>query len=233
MLSKFFQQPLGKYVQALLKEWLNHSQLKTGPNDVIIAPSVWREALKVLFVEPIFLRTDDTSLDISYDLQALPLKSESVSTIVCPNVIEYLTDPFPFMRECHRVLEADGKLHLAFLNSWSLWRVFFAVTKFFSSKEKLGFSSQLRIKECLDLLGFEVIEVKSAGYIIPINDPLFINLQQFFDKLLQKINFPCGAMTMLVAQKKTIPLTPIQQQVLAAKKLESDSVLELGIWVHE
>lgn len=40
----------------------------------------------------------------------LPFREDSFDFILCSNGIEYLEDPYSFIRECYRILKTDGKL---------------------------------------------------------------------------------------------------------------------------
>lgn len=51
-------------------------------------------------------------IDVQYDAHALPFASNSVSLILCTEVLEHCYDPQKVISEFHRILRADGKLIL-------------------------------------------------------------------------------------------------------------------------
>lgn len=52
--------------------------------------------------------------------QPLPFKNETFDFILSSNGIEYLEDPYCFMRECYRILKAGGKLLIETPNALNL-----------------------------------------------------------------------------------------------------------------
>lgn len=55
--------------------------------------------------------------DIVGDIQALPIKSEAIDTIICNAVLEHIPEPQQAVNELHRILRKGGKLltYTAFL----------------------------------------------------------------------------------------------------------------------
>jgi SAM-dependent methyltransferase len=49
-------------------------------------------------------------IDVQGDLHALPFARESVDVILMTEVLEHLAEPWVALRECHRVLRAQGVL---------------------------------------------------------------------------------------------------------------------------
>ncbi|MAF74307.1 methyltransferase domain-containing protein [Idiomarina baltica] len=87
----------------------------------------------------------------------LPIKNESVDTLVCPFVLDFSADPHQVLREALRVLADDGTLILAGFNPLSpamlsgLWR-----SQRWSFPWQGRYFSQARVKDWLSLLGFRV-----------------------------------------------------------------------------
>lgn len=48
----------------------------------------------------------------------LPLRDESIGTVLCSHVLEHVTDPGRVMSEIHRVLRPSGRAYLTFLDIW-------------------------------------------------------------------------------------------------------------------
>ena len=64
-------------------------------------------------------RHDQSRVDVHADLtRPLPLDDESAGTVVSFQVMEHLPDPEAFLRECHRLLVIEGRLHLTVPFMW-------------------------------------------------------------------------------------------------------------------
>ncbi|HXP51710.1 MAG TPA: methyltransferase domain-containing protein, partial [Bacteroidia bacterium] len=53
-------------------------------------------------------------IDVQHDLNIVPypFKDEEFDFILASHVLEHLDKPFVIMKELHRILKKDGKLHL-------------------------------------------------------------------------------------------------------------------------
>ena len=65
-------------------------------------------------------KPDNYSAAIEGDACRLPLKSQSVETVVAGEVLEHLEEPNLFLHESHRVLKDGGKLVISTPNSSSI-----------------------------------------------------------------------------------------------------------------
>jgi SAM-dependent methyltransferase len=58
--------------------------------------------------------------DIFGDAQHLPLKSKTIDTVLCAEVIEHVPEPFQLLQEVWRVLKKDGTLILTAPSTWKI-----------------------------------------------------------------------------------------------------------------
>lgn len=102
------------------------------------------------------------------DPQQLPLAEKSVDAVVLPHTLEFSRSPHNVLREVDRVLNDRGRLFVLGFNPWSLW----------SWRARLGlrhrafpngarFYSVGRVSDWLELLDFEVFEVRRYGVGFP------------------------------------------------------------------
>ena len=56
---------------------------------------------------------DKSKLNFVSSLDELPLKDESVDTILCTQVLEHVENPFKVMNEFKRILKKEGKLFIS------------------------------------------------------------------------------------------------------------------------
>ena len=61
-------------------------------------------------IDPIGFPAQEIPILVSDFNQSLPFKNCTFDSVVCSNGIEYLEDPYCFVRECYRVLKKEGKL---------------------------------------------------------------------------------------------------------------------------
>lgn len=112
-------------------------------------------------------RSDD--VDVLADLRQLPFAAHSIDLIVMPHVLEFHDQPHQILREVERVLIPEGVLILTGFNPLSIWglrqrlpRV--PLTDFPWNGHYL---STLRLKDWLQLLGFEVDRPNLGCYAPP------------------------------------------------------------------
>lgn len=140
------------------------------------------------------------------ELDELPFHSNTIDAVLMNHVLEYCPDPHQVLREIHRVLMPNGNLVLTIFNPVSL--LFLARCLPFSAKQgfwKGRFFSVARIKDWLNLLGFELIEEKYCAYSSLLTNKTLKNTGSF-SKWTPKL----GSVCMIKARKREWPLTPIR-----------------------
>lgn len=151
------------------------------------------------------------SADVDGDSIALPFKSYSLDTLLLAHVLEYSRDPHQVLREVERVLVADGTLILCRFNPWSLW----GLKRLFSWQDSPpwqgSFFDNTRIKDWLALLNFEVIATERLLFSPPIQSQTWFQRFNFMERWGKRLWPLFSGVTIVVATKRTIPLTPITQ----------------------
>mgnify|MGYP003624398641 CR=1 FL=1 len=149
------------------------------------------------------------SADIEGSNESLPFKCRAIDVLLLVHVIEFSSDPHQVLREAERVLVADGTLVLCCFNPWSLW----GLRRLFSFKAPPPwhghFFSQTRIKDWLALLNFEVVATKRLVFQPPIRSEKWLTRALRIERIGKRLWPIFSGVTILVATKRTIPLTPI------------------------
>lgn len=147
------------------------------------------------------------------EIDELPFVQHAIDTAIVSHVLEFSADPHQTLREVHRILMPNGNLILTVFNPLSLilagklWP-FKSNKSFWNSR----FFSIPRIKDWLNLLGFEVVDEHYLchstllGELNPDNNGRFSHL---FAKMAPKM----GSVCVLTAKKREWPLTPIRPRV--------------------
>jgi SAM-dependent methyltransferase len=142
--------------------------------------------------------------------EALPFKSHSIDNMLLLHVLEHAVDPHQLLRETDRVLSADGKIILLAFNPLSLW----GLRKLFSWRNGRPWDGHFfmpyRLKDWLSLLNYEVIEQRKIMYAPPVTKLMSASGDNGFERYGQRFWSCLGGVTMMVAAKRTIPVTPIK-----------------------
>lgn len=152
-----------------------------------------------------------TGVIAEYD--ELPFTNHSLDLVVTSHILEFSIDPHQTLREIHRVLTPNGKLLITCFNPLSmlslgkLWP--------FRAKSplwKMRMFSVGRVKDWLNLLGFEIKEVEYTCYssLVRQNPNLTLN---FVQRMMAKMLPGLGSVCVIHAKKREWPLTPIRPRV--------------------
>jgi SAM-dependent methyltransferase len=126
--------------------------------------------------------------------EQLPVAERSVDACVLPHTLEFSTSPYSVLREANRILSDRGRLVVLGFSPWSGWawrqRIGLRYRAFPAGARYVGVKV---LSDWLDLLDFEVTEVRRYGVSMP---------------------WPEGYV--LVAKKRVIPMTLVGRPQRAA-----------------
>ena len=190
-----------KVLQSLSSHFYGNYQFQMGLAQKLL-PEVTRSAMQKIMAR---------SADIEGNNELLPFKCHCLDTLLLVHVLEFSSDPHQVLREAERVLVADGILVLCCFNPWSLW----GLKRLFSWQDKPPwhghFFSLARTKDWLALLNFDVIAVERLVFQPPLASAKWIKRLMPMDRWGKRLWPKLAGVTILVATKRTIPLTPITQ----------------------
>jgi SAM-dependent methyltransferase len=119
--------------------------------------------------------------DVLSRFEELPIATQSVDLAVLPHVLEFSGSPHDILREIDRVMIPEGRIIIIGFNPWSL----------FGLRRSLGpvqdypwngrFVSLVRIKDWLQLLGFDVSAGRLACYVPPFKSEKWIRRMRFME----------------------------------------------------
>ena len=150
-------------------------------------------AVQVGLPEVDFLRANRISFRFSLALERgaalaadplqLPLASQSLDLVVLPHTLESHLNAHHVLREAERVLRPEGQVVIAGFNSLSLW----GLRRKFSGRRAASpwdarFIGLLRLKEWLQLLGFELNGGRFGCYAPPFAQPAWHQRFAFMEK---------------------------------------------------
>jgi len=207
MIAQWWQSPLGHSVldqektaiQSLTSHFHGHYQLQTGTERSLL-PSLPRSCVQKVMA---------SSADVYGDCKSLPFKCHSIDTLLLSHVLEFSSDPHQVLREAERVLVSDGTIILCSFNPWSLW----GLRRLFSWQDippwQGTFFSQTRIKDWLALLNFEVITTERLLFRPPVQSAKWFQRFKLIERWGKRLWPLFSGVSILIATKRTIPLTPV------------------------
>ena len=149
-------------------------------------------------------RVDTTKIEsksILAQLHELPFDEQSIDLCVMPHVLEFADNPHEILREVDRVMRPEGRILIIGFNPWSL----FGVRRAWSSKGypwQGQFVSLVRMKDWLQLLGFEPSSGKLACYIPPCETAMWQQRWDFLETPGERWWGVTGGVYMLEAIKR-------------------------------
>lgn len=143
--------------------------------------------------------------------EQLPISSDSMDVLVLPHVLEFSHHPHAILREAERVLIAEGHLVMLVFNPRSIWLVW---RWLFGWRRKIPwcarFLSTTRIRDWMELLGFEVVSIQGYFYRPPLQSKSVMQRLGVLERLGRRAWPIIGAGNLIVARKRVVTMTPIR-----------------------
>lgn len=154
---------------------------------------------------------DKAQAGVVAEIDDLPFLEHSVDVCLLSHALEFTIDPHHVVREANRVLIPNGYLVITGFNPFSLA----GLNKFvpyrrhkFPWNER--FFSPSRIKDWLDLMGFEVLADQRTIFSTMDNKVSAPIVSFYWQKLAKQFLSNFGSVYVIVAKKRRYPLTPIK-----------------------
>src|SRR5258706_10526464 len=144
--------------------------------------------------------------------ERLPIAERSVDAVVLPHCLEFSRSPYPVLREVNRILSERGRLVVLGFNPWSAWngRQWLGL-RYRAFPPGARFISVTQLSDWLDLLNFEVCEVRRYGVGFPWTRP-----SPDEGSGLGRWLGAWAEAYLLVAKKRVIPMTLVGRAQRAA-----------------
>jgi SAM-dependent methyltransferase len=160
-------------------------------------------------ISHLFLVSENKTLPCSSNIvqsafAQLPFPNDSIHTIILPHVLEWQRDPKTILADVWRVLEPDGHLIILNFNPYSLSGLAQMLGKpTLNLPNSIKWHSTGKLSHWLNSLGAEII-LKRSFLFAPTNT--LPNMEKALTWL-----FPNnGDISLIVAKKRLIPLTPLR-----------------------
>jgi len=202
-LESWLNTPQGRYVQ----DW-EQQQLDSAVTDIF-----GFNALQLGLPQCQFLRANRIPLrqtagqsgpvDVLCELAALPFASHSVDLVVLPHVLEFYADPHQILREIDRILIPEGQVIITGFNPLSLWGIHRRLQHNADFPWNGHYLSTARLRDWLQLLGFEVDRGSFGCYAPPFTQKRWLHRWHFIETAGQRWWRFSGGVYMLRAIKRT------------------------------
>lgn len=147
---------------------------------------------------------------VESSLYELPMASGSVDVVIVPHTLELVDNPRQLLAEACRIVKPEGYLIICGFNPYSLWGLNKRIMK---KRTPLPAFHSLKLgmlKKWLHLSDFELVKQSSALYSPPVQSEGFLRKLRFLEWLGNKCHLPWGAVYVLMARAKVVPLTPVR-----------------------
>ncbi len=141
----------------------------------------------------------------------LPLAGDSIDVLVLPHTLEFADHPHQVLREAERVLIPEGHVLVLGFNPWSAWGIVRLVLGWRHKAPWCGrFLGAWRVKDWLELLGFDTVLVRYYHYRGPLRHPALLARLRFLERWGARLWPILGGGYLLIARKRVATLTPIR-----------------------
>ncbi len=143
--------------------------------------------------------------------ESLPIASDSLDVLLYVHTLEFTRDPHEILREADRTLVPEGHVVILGFNPWGVWMLWRIVLGWMKKPPWCGrFVSQARLRDWLQLLGFDVTETHNYFFRPPLSHAGIMDKLTFLEKLgVRWWPFFSGAY-IIVAKKRVSSLTPLK-----------------------
>ncbi|MBQ4830613.1 methyltransferase domain-containing protein [Alteromonas sp. CI.11.F.A3] len=143
----------------------------------------------------------------------LPFSENSIDGFLLANELDFAQDPHEILREVDRVITQSGYVIISGFNPLSLAGIAkFLPVKRDNKLHDARFFTSYRIKDWLQLLGFEIVEQRQIMF-----STLFFEQRWDYSKNIQhwlSAYLPwCSAMYVILARKRVMPMTAIRPKL--------------------
>jgi len=187
-LSEWFATPQGGYVLSREQAYFDRT----------VSDMFGFNALQLGLPEHDFLRSSRMPLRLTGADQAgaqvmlcsdeLPFDCDSLDLVLLPHILEFAEHPHQILREVERVLMPEGNLIISGFNPRSLWglrNTLGGLRRALGSKQDYPWGGHFialpRLKDWLELLGFEVVGGRFAAYAPPFHQAKWLERFAFME----------------------------------------------------
>ena len=158
---------------------------------------------------------------------ALPLAASSVDVLILPHVLEFALDARRVLREAERVLIAEGHIVVLGFNPWSWYGAWSLLWRWQGHAPWGGrFIAAARVKDWLQLLGFDIVHYERASFRPPSARPALNQRLEFVEKLGAFCWPWFGNIFLVIGRKRVEGVTPLKTSWQQRRRLVASGMVE-------
>lgn len=143
--------------------------------------------------------------------EQLPIASDSLDVLLLSHNLEFTSDPHQVLREADRALIPEGHLVIMGFNPWGLWMWGAIVWGWRKKAPWCGrFLRCGRLRDWLQLLGFDIVEIRGYFYRPPFSNKRIMEKLSFIERIGHRFWPLFSGAYCIVAKKRVATLTPIR-----------------------
>ena len=169
---------------------------------------------------PYAIKASEAKGNLFCETQQLPIATSAMDLVLLPHTLDFSVSPQQTLREVERVLVPEGHVVITGFNPISSWGLRRFVSKGCSSSSAIWYAhflSSLRIKDWLNLLGFEVVNTRMACYKLPLQSDRWMQRFDGLDTMGQRCWPMLGGVYCIVAKKRVLGMRIIKPNWNRAK----------------
>ncbi|MFP6807526.1 MAG: class I SAM-dependent methyltransferase [Pseudomonadales bacterium] len=138
----------------------------------------------------------------------LPFENDSVDVVLMHHMLDFIASPQDVLREAARVILPSGHLVIIGFNPYSLWGLLKPIAALGKTPPWNGtFIPSGRLMDWMNLLNFKIDRAQYCMYGLPRSR---VDTPDYSKGLSRNINWPIGAVYVIVARKQVGAMTPIR-----------------------
>lgn len=201
--GEYYREALERQLQPWWAKLFGFHLLKIGNLSAELATE------KCAISQQVNVGSEGEGLQVIADAYQLPFAAKSVDACLLAHTLSYADDPHRMLREVDRVLIDDGWLVISSFNPFSVLGLGKLVPGLRHRHPYVSrMFSQMRLLDWLSLLNYEVLH-QARFHVLPWHH----NGGKFLCTHLPAL----GCMSLIVARKRTLPLTPTPMKLGARK----------------
>ncbi|KPJ94219.1 MAG: hypothetical protein AMJ53_05735, partial [Gammaproteobacteria bacterium SG8_11] len=149
-------------------------------------------------------RITETGTDfLNGEPEYIPLASDCLDVLVLSHTLEFCANPHEVLREADRILIPEGYVVILGFNPWGLWSLWRLLFGWRKKAPWCGrFVSMARLKDWMQLLGFDITQSYRYFFRPPISHPGIMERLKFLDNVGSRFWPILGGAYFLVAKKR-------------------------------
>jgi SAM-dependent methyltransferase len=158
---------------------------------------------------------------------ALPVASGAIDVLVLPHILEFAHDARRVLREAERVLIGEGHIVILGFNPWSFHGMWSLLWRWRRRVPWSGhFIGATRVKDWLQLLGFDIVHFARASFRPPLRRARFNQRLEFLENLGAFCWPVLGNVYLVVGKKRVEGVTPLKVGWRQRRRLVAGGMVE-------